>query len=316
MKKILKRAAYSLLIIILIFNVIAAFHAWKFTHFYDDPKHINKRPEQMSAREKLGMVFLGVRISKSVIKTYPDTIYQQISLPAKNGLKIDGWWIPVANPIGNVILFHGYNGSKQGPLPEATYFRSLGYNTLLIDFRAHGNSEGNTCSIGYYEQEEVKLAMNYVKQQSKLPVTLWGVSMGAAAILHAMNSYGADLKPVKVILECPYATLKDAVDSRMRSVHLPTTPLSQLLTFWGGLEQGFWGFNMQPAAYAKSIHVPVLYFWGKQDIRVMEAETKAVYGHLATADKKLVVLEDAGHESFCRKDPAIWKQQVQAFMRQ
>lgn len=267
----------------------------------------------MAIGEKMQMILLGVRISKSVIKHFPDTVYKDVNLKTAKGIRINSWWIPVANPIGNVILFHGYNGSKQGPLPEAAYFRSLGYNTLLVDFRAHGNSGGNTCSIGFYEKEEVKLAMEYVQQQSKKPIVLWGVSMGAAAILNSIAQY--QLQPAKIIIECPYATLVDAVNSRMRSVHLPTTPLSQLLTFWGGLEQGFWGFGMQPAAYAKKVSMPTLYFWGKQDIRVMQHETKTVFNNLGTTNKQLYVIEKAGHESFCRKVPAEWKREVRKFLQ-
>lgn len=311
--KLLKRLGYTLLALFLLLNLIAAFHAWKFTHFYDDPHHINKKPEQMSVGEKMQMILLGVRISKSVIKQFPDTVYKEVDLTTANGIRINAWWIPVAHPVGNVILFHGYNGSKQGPLPEAAYFRSLGYNTLLVDFRAHGNSGGNTCSIGFYEKEEVKLAMDYVQRQSKQPIVLWGVSMGAAAILNSIAHYG--LRPAKIILECPYATLVDAVNSRMRAVRLPTTPLSQLLTFWGGLEQGFWGFGMQPAAYAKKVTMPTLYFWGKDDIRVMAHETRSIFNNLGTKQKQLYIVEKAGHESFCRKVPAEWKKEVRQFLQ-
>jgi alpha/beta superfamily hydrolase len=48
-------------------------------------------------------------------------------------------------------------------LDESAGFRQLGYNTLLVDFRAHGNSGGNTCTVGYYESEDVKLAYDYIK---------------------------------------------------------------------------------------------------------------------------------------------------------
>ncbi|WP_143308312.1 alpha/beta hydrolase [Chitinophaga vietnamensis] len=310
--KQLKRAGYTLLSLVLLLNFIAAFHAWKFTHFYDDAHHINKRPEQMSVGEKMQIVLLGVRISKYVIRHQPEVPFETISLYTADSLRLEGWWIPVSQAKGTVILFHGYNGGKDGTLAEAAYFRQLGYNTFLLDFRASGNSEGHTCSIGYYEKEEVKLAYDYVQRRTPQPVILWGMSMGAAAVLHAVSSYG--LQPQKVILECPYATLVDAVKSRMRSVHLPGTPLSQLLTFWGGLEQGFWGFSLKPALYARDMHMPVLYFWGKQDIRVMPHETQEIYANIASKDKTLYVLENAGHESFCKKAPEVWKPAVKQFM--
>ena len=313
MKRFLKRLAWTCLSLFLLLNIIGAFHAWKFTHFYDEGGRKNKLPEQMNAGEKLRMVLFGVRIAKSVTTLRPTAPYETVLLHTKNGLRLEGWWIPVKAAKGTVILFHGYNGNKGSLFPEADRFRALGYNTFLLDFRAHGNSEGFTCSVGYKEAEDVKLAWDYVQQKSRQPVVLWGVSMGAAAILKAVPEYG--LTPQKIILQCPFATLTDAVKSRMRSVHLPGFPFSQILTFWGGIEQGFWGPGFKPESYARQIHMPVLYFYGQQDIRVTPAETTTVFSHLGTQQKKLHIFPQAGHQSFCGKDSTAWMKEVTAFLQ-
>ncbi|MBO9731886.1 MAG: alpha/beta fold hydrolase [Chitinophaga sp.] len=313
MKRFLKRTGWVCLSLFLLLNIIAAFHAWKFTHFYDENGRRNKQPEQMTTREKLGIIFFGVRIAKSVTTQSPAVPFEIVHLRTQNGLQLEGWWIPVKNSRGTVILFHGYNGNKGSLFPEADRFRALGYNTFLLDFRAHGNSEGHTCSVGYKEAEDVKLAWDYVHQKTTQPIILWGVSMGAAAILKAVPEYG--LHPQKIILQCPFATLTDAVKSRMRAVHLPVTPLSQLLAFWGGVEQGFWGAGFKPESYAKDIKVPVLYFYGQQDIRVMPAETQAVFSNLDTRQKTLHIFPNAGHQSFCGKDAAVWMKEVTTFLQ-
>lgn len=313
MKRFLKRAAWTCLSLVLLLNIITAFHAWKFTHFYDDGGRRNKPPEQMSTGEKLRTILFGVSIAKSVTTAHPAVPFETVILRTQKGLQLEGWWIPVKAPKGTVILFHGYNGNKGSLFPEADHFRALGYNTFLLDFRAHGNSEGYTCSVGYKEAEDVKLAWDYVQQKRKQPVVLWGVSMGAAAILKAVPEYG--LTPQKVILQCPFASLTDAVKSRMRSVHLPAFPFSQVLTFWGGVEQGFWGPGFKPENYARQIHMPVLYFYGQKDIRVMPAETQAVFSNLGTQQKKLHIFPNAGHQSFCGKDSAAWRKEVTAFLQ-
>lgn len=313
MKRFLKRAAWTCLSLFLLLNIITAFHAWKFTHFYDDGGRRNKLPEQMSTGEKLRTILFGVSIARSVTTARPAVPFETVLLHTQKGLQLEGWWIPVKAPKGTVILFHGYNGNKGSLFPEADRFRALGYNTFLLDFRAHGNSEGYTCSVGYKEAEDVKLAWDYVQQKSKQPIVLWGVSMGAAAILKAVPEYG--LTPQKVILQCPFASLTDAVKSRMRSVHLPAFPFSQVLTFWGGVEQGFWGPGFKPESYAKQIHMPVLYFYGQKDIRVMPAETQAVFSNLGTQQKKLHIFPNAGHQSFCGKDSAAWRKEVTAFLQ-
>ncbi|NML35996.1 alpha/beta hydrolase [Chitinophaga sp. G-6-1-13] len=314
MRRFFKKALYALLFLVLLFNCITAFHAYKFTHFSENNRHRNKRPEEMNIGEKLNIIFFGVRLSKSITSARPNIPYDTVQLLTANGLHLEGWWMPVTQAKGTVILFHGYGGNKGSHLPEAYWFRQLGYNTFLIDFRGHGNSDGTACSIGYKEAEDVKLAWDYVRSRSNQPVSLWGMSMGAAAIMKAVPEY--HLTPQKIILESPFATLLDAVKSRMRAVHLPATPLSHMLTFWGGLELGFWGFGHNPEDYARHIQVPVLYCWGQQDIRVTPDETRRVFGQLATQQKQLHIFKDAGHQSFCQKDGTVWKQLVKDFMAQ
>ncbi len=91
-------------------------------------------------------------------------------------------------------------------LAEAYEFRYQGYNVLMVDFRAHGNSGGNTTTIGVREAEEVKLAYDYVSQMGEKKIILWGSSMGAVAIAKAVADY--DIKPAGVILEMPFASLQ------------------------------------------------------------------------------------------------------------
>ena len=312
--KFFKRLLYLFLILFLLLNVIAAFHAWKFTHFYPAGVYSNKKPEQMSTWEKVKTVLFGVHLSKSVLKSKPAIPYETVILHTKDGLKLEGWWMTTPNAIGTVILFHGYGGCKDGPLPEADYFRQLGYNTFLPDFRGHGNSEGYICTVGFNEAEDVRLAYQYIQEQKKEQhIVLWGVSMGAAAILRAVTVY--NLHPDKVILECSFATLTDAVKARMRALHIPGTPFSQILTFWGGAEHGFWGPGHNPEAYAREIKMPALVCWGSHDFRVYRYETDLIYQHLGTKKKQLVVFNESAHQSFCRKEPVKWKSAVKKFMQ-
>lgn len=51
LSKWLKRVGYTLLILFVLINIIAAFHAYKFTHFYADAKPV-KKPQEMSTGEK------------------------------------------------------------------------------------------------------------------------------------------------------------------------------------------------------------------------------------------------------------------------
>jgi hypothetical protein len=210
-------------------------------------------------------------------------------------------------------LFHGHGGKKSGTNDEADIFRKLGYNTFQLDFRAHGNSGGNTCTIGYDESEDVKLAYDFIKNKGEKNIVLWGISMGASTITKAVKDYQLD--PAKVILEMPFGTIEEAAAGRLKLMGLPAQPLATLITFWGGTEHGFWAFGMKPQEYAASIKCPVLLQWGRSDSRVSKSEEDILFSNIPNANKKFVIYETAGHESLCKKETAKWEAEVAAFLQ-
>ena len=89
---------------------------------------------------------------------------------------------------------------------EAEEFRDLGYNVMMVDSRAHGNSGGNITTIGYCESEEVKFAKDYMQQTGEKNIFLLGVSMGAVEIVKAVSDY--QLHPSGIIIEMPFLSLQ------------------------------------------------------------------------------------------------------------
>lgn len=309
--KLFRRLCWFLLVLFVLLNAMSAFHAYKFTHFYDEPGLKRLKPEQMSLGQKLSSLFFGVRSPKSVNDVVPDMAYETINLYTKDSLKLEGWHCKQPSAKGAVVLFHGHGSSKSKILPEAEYFYSLGYDVLLMDFRAHGGSDGNTCTIGYDEAEDVKLAYDYISKTHK-NIYLWGISLGAATISRAVSEH--KLKSAGIILELPFGSLHGAVKGRVRTMGLPAEPVASLLTFWGGAEQGFWAFNHNPCDYAKNISVPVLLQFGKKDARVTMEEINCIYNSLPAKQKKLTVYEQSGHQSLCKNEPLKWKGEIQQFL--
>ena len=311
MRKPIKIILRSIFFLFLFLNVIVMFHAYKFTHFYEPNEVEIKAEKDKTGWDKTKDILFGFNSIKQK-NVAPDSTYKTVKLKTNDSLILDAWYEAVPNAKGSVALFHGHAGKKTGLLEEEKAFRELGYNTLLVDFRAHGNSEGNTCTIGYNEAADVKAAYDYLQQKGEKNIMLWGVSLGAATITKAINDY--PITPSKVILEMSFGSLSDAVVGRVKMMGLPAQPISTLLTFWGGVEHGFWAYNMKPSEYVKKINCPVLVQWGKLDPRVSEAETNAIFANIIAA-KKLVEYDNCGHESLCKKDHQKWMNSISEFVQ-
>jgi esterase/lipase len=312
LKKFLKSIGYVVLGIFLLLNIMAAFHAYKFTHFYAGIPPA-KKPEQMSFSEKASAIFVGVKYSKSKVVDSFQVKHETITLKTKDSVRLESWYAKAdSNAKGTVVMFHGHGSSKSGMIKEATAFHEMGWNVLMTDFRAHGNSDGAICTIGYDESKDVKAAYDFVKASGENNIVLWGISLGASTILSAMDQF--NIKPNKLILEMPFGTLKEGVTGRVKMMHIPAEPMSTLLTFWGGIEQRNWAFDFRPQDFASKVNCPVLLQWGSNDPRVTQAETNTIYKNLASHDKFLMIYVKSGHQSLCKNENTKWMSTVVGFL--
>jgi uncharacterized protein len=311
MKKYIKFLLRTILVLFVLLNVVVIFHAYKFTHFYEQNEVLIKPQSEKTTWDITKEMVFGINAIKQK-NIVPDSAYKQITITTNDGLKLDAWLLTTPNAKGTVALFHGHGGKKSGVLTEAKSFNQIGYNAILVDFRAHGNSQGNTCTIGYDEAIDVKATYDYLVTSGEKNIVLWGISLGAASITKAINDY--QLTPSKIILEMSFGSLPEAVSGRLKLMGLPPQPMATLLTFWGGVEHGFWAYNLKPSQYVKTIQCPTLVQWGKNDPRVTEKETNELYNNITTS-KKLVVYQNSGHQSLCENEHEKWMTTITEFLK-
>jgi len=307
-----KRISILLLTAFLAVNAIAFFHAYKFTHFNKDIKARTADPNKLSATQKFKTLLFGVDNPRPVDTEKPTKKYTTLSINSGDDI-LECWSVPVDSAKGTVILFHGYAGNKSTLLEKSNLFNDLGYNTVLVDFAGSGGSTGNKTTIGFYESDQVKAVMDYVKKTGEQHIVLFGISMGSAAILKSVYDY--KLQPSSIIIECPFGNMLQTVQARFKIMHAPSFPLSYFLVFWGGFQNNFNAFKHNPSEYAKSVTVPVLLLYGMKDNKVSKGEIDLIYKNLQGA-KELKLYIDAGHENILEANRKDWISDVSNFLNQ
>lgn len=310
MKKRARRIGWLLLGLFLLINAVCFMHAWKFTHFADADTE-SPSAYTLSTFEKIKAMAFGVDQPRPANKIIPTVPYEQVRIQSNK--EIAGWYMPVDNSKGTVILFHGYGGEKSSMLEKAALFAEMGYHTLVIDFMGSGESAGNQTTIGFKEGKQVQSAYEYIRQKGERNIYLFGTSMGAAAVLKCMNDTA--LTPKGIILECPFGSLYQTTCARFKKMGIPAFPMAGLLVFWGGIQNGFWGFAHQPQQYAKAVKSPVLLLYGEKDDRVSREETDRIYTSL-NGPKELVTFPEAGHENYLIRYKQEWTRAVTDFINQ
>ncbi len=78
---------------------------------------------------------------------------QQWMIQSFDGLNLIATYIPNPKTIGRLaILAHGLGHSREQMIPYARIFMSLGYDVLMPDARAFGDSEGHTIGYGWLDR--------------------------------------------------------------------------------------------------------------------------------------------------------------------
>lgn len=291
-------------------NIVAFFHAYKFTHFVENKSEKTKSPEKLTSLEKFKTLFFGVNYPKPKNLKLPTQNYEVVKL--KSNKEIECWLLQNEKSKGTVILFHGYGGEKSSMIDKSDEFIKIGFSTLLVDFMGSGNSEGNQTTIGFKEAEEVKTAFDYLVKTGEKNIYLFGTSMGAVAIMKCIND--SKIKPKGIIIECPFGTMYQTVCARFNKMNAPTFPMAGILLFWGGIQNGFWGFSHNPSEYAKNINCPTLLLYGEKDKSVSRNEIEEIYKNLKGI-KILNVYKKTGHENYLIKNKTEWNKNITEFIK-
>jgi hypothetical protein len=298
----------------ILLNGIAWMQARAMTHYaHGGPR--TPRPEALSLREKAWAVLAGVTVPRPVNSHTPADVglqYESRRVSLEGGDYLEGWYVPHAQARGLVLMFPGYAESKESLLPAASALHAMGHDLLMLDFRGAGGSSGDDTTLGVREAKEVARAVEYARQQwPRRPIVLYGVSMGAAAVMRAIAAEGVRVDAA--ILESPFDSLLHTVRNRFHSMGLPGTPGAELIVLWGSVQQRFNGFEHNPVDYAPAIACPTLLLYGDNDPRVTAAEARAIYDRLP-GPKAFARFPGAGHEALAVYAPEKWQEQVGHFL--
>src|SRR5262245_61258926 len=138
--------------------------------------------------------------------------YQDVRFPARgDDVRLAGWYMPRAGSRRAVVLVHGKSVNRWiefggGFLKLAVALHTRGFTVLMIDLRAHGESEGERAGFGLNERRDIEGAVDWLKQQGFAPgrVGVLGVSMGASA---AIGATADDPDIGALVADCAFADM-------------------------------------------------------------------------------------------------------------
>jgi uncharacterized protein len=243
-------------------------------------------------------------------------MYENIELEAEKGLKLRGYLIQTRHkkPLGTVIQLHGIGGCKESYIPFAGFLAQHGYNVLIYDQRAHGDSDGQYCTFGQYEKLDVSKFVDTLKKRfPKLPVGVYGASLGGAVALQAL---AYDKRIVFGIVESTFNTLENVVVEygrdyfKFRSTWLARRVLSKAAAI-----ARFNPFDIKPVESCKDIDQPILLAHGDMDNKIPMAFNQDNFSALKSKDKEFYIVKGANHDNVGEIGGEVYRNKILDFLK-
>ena len=208
------------------------------------------------------------------------------------------------------ILVHGYGRDGTFAYDYADEYLKRGWNVLIPDLRAAGESEGQFITMGAFESRDVFDWANKIPSDAQ--IVLHGVSMGAATVMMT-----AALEPknlVAVVEDCGYTSAYEMFTAQLEKIFgLPEYPAMPCANIVCKIETGVKISDAAPIEVIDKIKVPVLFIHGDED-KLVPFEMMTQLFDACAAPKDKFVVEGAGHADAKRENPAAYFDKVFEFL--
>jgi hypothetical protein len=109
--------------------------------------------------------------------------YEDVWLTVADGVKIHGWFVPSTmnqHPV-TILFLHGNAGNISHRFEKLNILHDLGADSLIIDYRGFGRSEGKPNERGtYIDADAAYLHLTKTLKREPRTVVVYGESLGSA----------------------------------------------------------------------------------------------------------------------------------------
>ena len=245
--------------------------------------------------------------------------WQEIEIQSRFGYLLHGTYLPNPSPTDKTVIFlHGITGSRLVGLWYADLYLNEGYNVLMYDSRAHGESGGSEATWGYYEKHDLDQWIDWlIKRHPGGTIGVHGVSMGAATALTHAELNEKTKRISFYISDSAYSDLENLLAQQIQST-IKTDPLwINLLLHYSSaaayMHSGFLYSEVSPVHSVQTVTTPILYLHGEKDRLVPVSMCQNLFD-VTKGYREIHTFSDVGHGMAVFKAPEEYRQSIHRFM--
>jgi pimeloyl-ACP methyl ester carboxylesterase len=232
-------------------------------------------------------------------------------------IRLAAWWIGAQGAMGRcVVLIHGYADAKVGAIAWAPLFHELGWNILAVDLRAHGESEGDCTTAGFFERYDLNLVLDQLEAEmlgQMSTLVLFGASMGAAT---ALGTTALREDVAGVILDSPFADFRHACFSHAELLGAPGGVVRKLALHMAEWMTGADFEALRATDLIEQVHCPILVIQSGIDPYITSDDSAALEQVIGKREDGSAcwMVSTAPHLMALREEPNEYKRRITEFL--
>jgi len=243
--------------------------------------------------------------------------WENFDITVEDSIRLRGWFVFASGgeAQGTIILLHGIGSCKITMLSLARLFVRNGFNCILYDARANGESGGINSTFGYYEKKDVSAYIDsaIVRYPGSAPFGVLGDSFGAATAIQAL---AWDKRLVCGIAESPFATLRGVIHDYFRQMYyVPLDFIPDAALVYSERIAGFQVDSVSPEMDARRITQPAMIVHGSADRKISPKCGKLVFDNLSSQYKEWYLVQGAGHSDIGNVGGAEYEARIVKFFK-
>jgi pimeloyl-ACP methyl ester carboxylesterase len=213
------------------------------------------------------------------------------------GAKLAGWVCAAgsAAELPAIVYLHGIGDNRDSSTGVIDRFVHRGFSVIVYDSRGHGRSEGDRCTYGFFEKQDLRLVLDQAGVDRAI---LIGHSLGAAV---ALQEAAIDPRIRAVVAASTFADLRSIAVERAPFVFTPALIAAAFARAEHDAE--FIVDEVSPVRAAANLTIPVLVIHGARDRDTLPVNSERVFAALA-GPKRLLIIPNAAHNDVLRGD--VW----------
>ncbi len=231
------------------------------------------------------------------------------------GLNLYGEYYDLGNKKAVIVLSGRTESLRYGYFFAKPYVES-GYNVLVIDARAHGESDGTFNTVGFEESKDALAWAQYLHEQHGVAsVVFHGICIGAAGGLYGITSSDCPDYIHGLVAEGMFSTFGASVKQHVIEMKKNFPFLTLFINMWMKIYTGHSMYH-GPIHEISKMSKPLLMLHSREDFYSLPHLAQKLYDTCRSPSKKLVWFPNGRHSMLRITHTEMYDNAIKEFLQE